>query len=168
MVAPKGTRYLYGDMAVVLMPGAASFIRYWNQKSVPVAVVTNQQGVAMPEFPLMTDESVCRFNTRLNSTLADHNACIDEFFICPHLALAGCECRKPKPGLILKAIDKFKSLPERTWVIGDKESDVLAGRAANANAILLGGEFSSCERGPSAQTFEECLKVIFRFAEGES
>lgn len=168
IVVPEETRYLYGDMAIRLKRGAADFIRFWNDRMIPVVVASNQQGIALPGFPLMTSESVRRFNLRLNALLGLDRAHIDEFFICPHLAASGCSCRKPKGGLILAAMEKYGADPDTTWVIGDKESDIEAGKSVKANVVHLFDGRVSKTTGPSASSFDECLSLILRECEADS
>lgn len=160
VAVPDQIRYLYGDMAIELIPGVAEFISFWNKRGTPVAVVSNQQGVSNSDFPLMTTESVWKFNSRLNALLSKHGAHIDDFFVCPHLVKDGCNCRKPKPGLITKAMEQFSASPDRTWVIGDKISDVVAGLSANTNAVLFNPKSSGTDFANSARSFVECLKII--------
>jgi D-glycero-D-manno-heptose 1,7-bisphosphate phosphatase len=168
VAVPKQIRYLYGDMAIELIPGVVEFIGFWNKKEIPVAVVSNQQGVSNPDFPMMTSESVLKFNTRLNAFLSKHGAHIDDFFVCPHLVKDGCECRKPKPGLITQAMERFSVSPDRTWVIGDKMSDVVAGLCAHTNAVLFNRKLSETDYAISARSFEECLKIILHQSDRDS
>jgi histidinol-phosphate phosphatase family protein len=63
---------------------------------------------------------------------------IQEVFICPHRHDEGCECRKPKSGLILEGILKYNLKPENCWVIGDNDIDVAAGEKIGCNTILVG------------------------------
>lgn len=133
----SGRRYAYGDDAIQLVDGAADFIRAVNQSGIPVAVVSNQQGVALPEFPSMTMESVEQFNRRLNEELAHHGAHVDRYFICPHAADSGCCCHKPQPGLLLDAMDAFGVSADDTMMIGDSESDLAAAEAAGVRGYQL-------------------------------
>lgn len=69
--------------------------------------------------------------------LEKSEAYILDIFFCPHLDSEGCECRKPKPGLLLKAAEKYNINLSETYFIGDFESDIVAGRAAGAKTIFI-------------------------------
>lgn len=157
---PHGVVYQYGNMPIRLTVGAAGFIRYWNSLNVPVAVVSNQQGISREEFPDMTIQSVTQFNERLNEVLQAERAHIDRFYVCPHRVVDCCECRKPAPGLIHQALSEFSAGARCSWIIGDRESDVVAGIAAGINAILFGVDTTVIKGVHAAVTFEECRELM--------
>src|ERR1700743_540909 len=101
---PNERRYLFGDDPVEIFSDAPSVIAILRSRGIFVAVVSNQRGVSLPEYPLMTLESVARFNRRMNEELARCNSggLIDGFYICPHDLGDNCSCRKPRPGLIIQ------------------------------------------------------------------
>jgi D-glycero-D-manno-heptose 1,7-bisphosphate phosphatase len=97
-------------------------------------VVSNQPDVARGELP---PEAVERMNRRLVELLA-----VDGVYHCPHDDADGCECRKPKPGMILAGAADFGVDLARSWMIGDRWVDVAAAGAAGVASILLEREYS--------------------------
>lgn len=132
---PRGQRYLHSDDAIQFVPGAPEFIAALNRVGIPVVVATNQQGVALEEYPAMTLESVDRFHERLQVELLRRGAQIDRFYICTHLASAGCDCRKPRPGMYVQAMRDFSVAPKWTVAIGDQSRDAVAAIAAGIPSV---------------------------------
>jgi D-glycero-D-manno-heptose 1,7-bisphosphate phosphatase len=102
-----------------------------------LVVVSNQRGLtrgAVTEGLLRAAEAA------LQSELAPHGVRIEGFYYCPHEVDANCECRKPKPGLLLRAAEDLALDLSGSWMIGDSEADVEAGRAAGCKTLLLGNQ----------------------------
>ncbi len=118
-----------GDPAnVVPMPGARAALDRLRAAGVPVAVVSNQSGIGRG---LVTREQVDAVNRRVDELLGP----FDGFFLCPHAPEDDCECRKPKPKLLLDAARALGVPPAACAYVGDKESDVQA--AHNAGAVPI-------------------------------
>ncbi len=128
--APEGD-YVTGPERLVLLPGAAAAIRRLNESGIPVAVVTNQRGIALGR---MTEADLAAVHARLDELLGAERARIDAYLHCPH-DRDSCDCRKPLPGLVLRAARELHVDPADTVVIGDRHSDLDAGRAAGARTI---------------------------------
>jgi D-glycero-D-manno-heptose 1,7-bisphosphate phosphatase len=134
------TGYVDRPERVELLPGAAAAVARARALGYLVVVISNQSGVGRGLFG---PEAVEQVNARLDELLlqADPDARMDAVYTCPHAPPAdgepGCGCRKPAPGLILKAIRTHHIDPARSWMIGDKPSDVEAGRAAGTRTVLL-------------------------------
>jgi histidinol-phosphate phosphatase family protein len=120
-----------GDPALVRpMPGAPAAIRRLRSAGVPTAVVSNQSGVARG---LLTPDDVTAVNRRVEELLGP----LGPWAWCPHGPADGCDCRKPAPGLILRAAAELGVAPERCAVIGDIGADVEAAQAAGARGVLV-------------------------------
>jgi histidinol-phosphate phosphatase family protein len=120
-----------GDPArVALMPGAREAVDRLRAAGVKTAVVSNQSGVGRG---LVTRAQVDAVNTRIEELLGP----VGPWLVCPHAPGDGCECRKPAPGLVLRAARKLEVRPADCVVVGDIGADVDAGRAAGARAILV-------------------------------
>jgi histidinol-phosphate phosphatase family protein len=120
-----------GDPALVRpMPGAPTAIGRLRSAGVPTAVVSNQSGVARG---LLTADDVAAVNRRVEELLGP----LGPWAWCPHGPADGCDCRKPAPGLILRAAAELGVAPERCAVIGDIGADVEAARAAGARGVLV-------------------------------
>jgi histidinol-phosphate phosphatase family protein len=116
--------------AVTAMPGAAEALERLRAAGVDTAVVSNQSGVGRG---LLTLDNVHAVNRRVEELLGP----LGPWVVCPHAPDAGCECRKPAPGLVLEAAALLGADPRRCAVIGDIGADVEAARAAGARAILV-------------------------------
>ncbi len=135
-------------------------------------VVTNQSGVARGYF---TEADVKAVNKRLKEELSLKGAQIDAIFYCPHHAKGevekyrlDCECRKPKPGLILEAASRFGIDTSRSFMVGDRLEDVEAGERVGCKTILIKGA-GSREQGAGrvkvdkvASSLKEAVDWILR------
>lgn len=131
-----------------LLEGAAQAIREMNRLGYLAIVVTNQPVIARGEVS-------CRelrvIHNKMETLLGMEGAYLDAIYYCPHHPHGGyegeipqlkreCSCRKPKPGLLLKAADEFHIDLKQSWMVGDSQSDILAGKAAGCRTALIGGE----------------------------
>ncbi|MFD1930475.1 MULTISPECIES: D-glycero-alpha-D-manno-heptose-1,7-bisphosphate 7-phosphatase [Nonomuraea] len=112
------------------MPGALEALRTLRAAGIPVAIVTNQSGVARG---LITPDQLHQVNERVEELLGP----FDAWAICVHDEDDGCLCRKPNPGLVLRAAGTLGVEPADCVVIGDVGRDMEAARAAGARAILV-------------------------------
>ncbi len=125
------------------LPGARDAIRRLNAAGVYVFVVTNQSGVARGLFG---EDAVTALHARMREELREIGAAIDDFRYCPHHpdgTIEGyrraCDWRKPAPGMLLSLIQQWNVDPAASFLIGDRESDLEAGRAAGVAAYLFEG-----------------------------
>jgi len=124
-----------------IFPQTFEAIRLVNDSGMKAVVVTNQSGIARGYF---TEEFVRSVHDRINELLAARGARIDSFYVCPHHPVYGdgiykqdCACRKPKPGLLLRAAAEMGIDLSRSYMVGDMLKDVEAGKKAGARAILV-------------------------------
>lgn len=126
--------YLAEPAGVELLPGAVEALRRFRDRGCPVAVLTNQSGVARGYFTLREVEAI---HFRLDELLTAEGVGVDAYFVCPHGPDEGCHCRKPLPGLARQAAAQLGFDPTRAVVIGDKTSDLELGRAIGGRSILV-------------------------------
>lgn len=136
--------YLSRLSDVTFLPGVIDAIRELNRRKIPVAVVTNQSGVARGLF---SESFVRETHEYMNKWLRKEGASIDSFFYCPHLPEAilpeyrrVCLCRKPKPGLLLDAMKQFGARHDSTIMVGDMVRDMIAAQKAGVKGYLIQGE----------------------------
>ncbi len=133
--------YLIQEEDLEIIPGVPEAIRRLNDAGFLVIVVTNQSGVARGYFGLPDVE---KLHAALCRKLADAGARIHGFYICPHHPTEGvgelrtnCDCRKGKPGLLLRAAEEHGIEMGASFMIGDKPSDIEAGEAAGCTSLLV-------------------------------
>jgi len=127
-------RYPRDSSQVRLLPGAAEALRQLKEAGFALIVVSNQSGLGRG---LITPEEAAAVHARFVGLLAEAGVTLDACYYCPHAPEAGCDCRKPKPGLLLRAaVEHGLDLPTSVMV-GDKLSDVDAGNAAGCRSILF-------------------------------
>ncbi|OGP85387.1 MAG: hypothetical protein A2V87_07975 [Deltaproteobacteria bacterium RBG_16_58_17] len=141
-----------------LIPGAAEAIRLINESGMKAIVVTNQSGVARGMFD---EDFVHQVNTRLREMLRAEGAAIDGLYFCPHHPTEGlgdylrtCDCRKPAPGLLLRAAEELRLDLARSYMVGDTLKDIEAGVRAGAQGILVRtgyGEEAAAELVPDEE-----------------
>jgi D,D-heptose 1,7-bisphosphate phosphatase len=129
---------------VEFIEGAAEAIAQFNRAGIPVAVVTNQAGVARGYYGL---EDVSLVHDHIAKRLAEHDAQVDAFFYCPYhpqgvvAAFARMsDDRKPRPGMARAAADALHLDLAASWVVGDRPEDMGLAAAIGASAVYLGPE----------------------------
>ena len=125
-----------------LLPGVGEAIRILNQSEFKVILVSNQPGIAKGHFSMETFEVI---REKMRTELAKYGAFLDAEYYCLHHPEAkieeyreNCECRKPKPGLLLKAAAEFDIDLGESWIVGDGLTDIEAGKRAGCKTILIG------------------------------
>jgi len=118
----------------VFLPGALEALRLLKEKNHQVIVVSNQAGVGKG---LMTPSDLEEITRRFVAEVEGQGGRILAVYYCTHRAEDGCECRKPKPGLLRRAQAEHRFNLERTFLIGDTESDLLTAHAAGCPAIMV-------------------------------
>ena len=128
-----------------LLPGASEAIKRINKSGYLAIVVTNQPVIARGE---VTVPELNEIHNKMETLLGKDGAYIDALYYCPHHPHKGyegeipelktdCDCRKPKPGLLLRAAEDYNIDLEHSWMIGDSDSDVQAGDAAGCKGIKI-------------------------------
>jgi D-glycero-D-manno-heptose 1,7-bisphosphate phosphatase len=126
--------YLNHITRLRIFPFVASAVRRLNDAGFPVIVVTNQSGAARGFFP---ESLIAQVHERIQHDLAVSGARIDAFYACIHRSEDGCDCRKPRTGLLERAArDHSLTLPG-SWVVGDRRADVDLARNAGARSVLV-------------------------------
>lgn len=132
---PKDGAYVTSWSEFDFIPGAIDAIRVLNAANWRVIAVTNQRGIARG---MMTAEDLEGIHRRMLDELNTGGAHLDAIYYCPH-AERSCECRKPGIGLFLKAKADFPDIAfDDTFVIGDSDGDMEAGRRLGARLIRIG------------------------------
>jgi len=125
-----------------LFPTTAKAIRLLNEHGFKVIVVTNQSGIGRGYF---TEETLAQIHDKMKNDLAEEGAFVDAIYYCPHHPDDNCDCRKPKPKLVLQAATDNDIELSQSFVIGDLQMDIGLGKAVGAKTILVGDSLSNEE-----------------------
>jgi len=125
------------------LPGILRAIRMLKENGFLIAVITNQRCIATG---VITEERLKEIHGRMLDEIRRYGGDIEAVYFCPHDISDGCGCRKPEPGMILRAIKDFRDHNieidlERSYVIGDSEKDIASAKALGIKTIKI-GEYS--------------------------
>jgi D-glycero-D-manno-heptose 1,7-bisphosphate phosphatase len=129
--------YLSDPDGLELLPHALEGLRELCDLGARLVVVTNQSGVGRGYFPA---EAIEPMNERLRELLAEGCVELDGIYVCPHAPDEGCPCRKPGSALFEQAAEELGLELGESFVLGDKDADVEAGRRIGATPILIGAD----------------------------
>lgn len=161
-----------------LLPGAAQAVRRVNEAGLLAVLVTNQPQVARGDI---TFGQLDLIHAALETLLGREGAYLDAIYACPHHPDRGfpgerpelkgeCSCRKPRPGMLLRAAEELNIDLARSWMVGDRPSDVEAGTAAGCRTVLISAEAQPPEGATAATRLaasaSEAVDAILR--EGDS
>jgi D-glycero-D-manno-heptose 1,7-bisphosphate phosphatase len=126
--------YAYLPAQIEFMPGVFDLCRAAHANSERIIIITNQSGIARgfyseEDFTVLMQWMCVRFE--------EEGCPVTAYYHCPHLPDDGCECRKPKPGMILQAAKDWDIDLANSRLIGDKQTDLEAGRAAGILNVQL-------------------------------
>ncbi len=114
--------------------GSLEAITKLNKAGYKVAVASNQSGIARGLF---SEEMLQKIHTKMHAEIAKADGHLDAIVYCPHHPDDNCDCRKPKPKMLLDLMQQFNVTTAETLFIGDKDSDVATAKAAGCDAIQI-------------------------------
>ena len=122
------TGYVGNNEDFTFVGGIVAAMQYAQQQGYLLIIVTNQSGIGRGYY---TECDFQQLTVWMKNELAQRGVTLDAVFHCPHTDSDHCQCRKPKPGLFLQAIDKFDVDCDNSWMVGDSERDIDAAVAAD-------------------------------------
>ena len=151
-----------------LIDGVAEAIRKINESGYLAIVVTNQPVIARGEVSFNELEEI---HNKMETLLGKEGAYLDAIYYCPHHPHKGyegerpelkidCDCRKPKPGMLLKAAEDFNIDLSQSWMIGDGQNDVVAGINAGCKTVLIGDSNENYGQTESKSSILEFMKSL--------
>ncbi len=163
--APEG-EYVTEWSNVEFLPGslkAMAALRHFGHKLI---VVTNQRGVATGKIQLSKLEDI---HARMKEVIASHGGDISEIYYCPHDISECCTCRKPKPGMLLRAAAEHQWRLPDCWMVGDAATDIEAGKRAGCKTALISGyPESSCPDAPPDLCEQSLVLAVSRILQLEN
>jgi len=117
-----------------LLPTVPEAIKLLNENGFKVVVITNQSGIARGYF---TEETLAQIHQKMKDELAKYGARVDAIYYCPHHPDDGCQCRKPKTALFLKAAEEHNIDLKNSYMVGDQQMDIDAGKALGCKTALV-------------------------------
>lgn len=151
-----------------LLPGVAEAVGLINASGYLAIVVTNQPVIARGE---VTVPQLQEIHNKMETLLGAEGAYLDAIYYCPHHPHKGyegevpelkidCDCRKPKPGMLLKAAEEYNIDLSQSWMIGDGENDIKAGKAAGCRTALIGTD--DYRQNETSQTLLDAVNSILK------
>lgn len=165
--APTEDEYITCWEQMHIIPGVGEAIALLNRAGFRVIVVSNQRCVAKG---LVTISDLDAMHQQMRHELREVGANIDGVYYCPHEEQPPCSCRKPEPGMLLSAAEEHQVNLQSSWMIGDSEKDVEAGRSAGCRTvrILRPGATANGRADLVARSLLEAVHQILRLEENRS
>jgi len=136
-----------------LLNGIREVLEKFRKKKFLNIIVTNQPDIARGLIKMETLEKMHKF--------IEENLPIDDIFVCPHDDIDNCHCRKPKPGMLLRAAKKWHINLKESFIIGDNWKDIEAGKAAGCATVLLDNLYNKeVEADFRAGDIDLAMKII--------
>ncbi|MFX1363433.1 MAG: D-glycero-beta-D-manno-heptose 1,7-bisphosphate 7-phosphatase [Promethearchaeota archaeon] len=135
-VINKEVSYLSDPRDFIFIEGSIEALRILKQKGYLLIIITNQAGIARGFF---TEEALSAIHNKMNGILKKNHIELDDIYYCPHHPdFTGlCNCRKPSPGMILKAQLQYNIDLTNSYMVGDTLNDIQTGTAAQCRTVLV-------------------------------
>lgn len=149
--------YLRDPDMVELVPGAAETMKSAAAAGFLIIGVSNQSGLGRGRF---SQDDFSRVMERIEELLSAQGTGFDGFYYCPHAPQDGCSCRKPATGLLDEAAETCRWDSRRSWVVGDKASDVELGRNGGMGAVLVRTGYGAEQEGVVVRLWKNDSRVL--------
>lgn len=126
--------YIYEEDRFIFLPNVFNGLRKIQEKGFKIVIITNQSGIGLGYF---TKEDFYAVNRKMLMKFYENGIIISKIYFCPHSLADNCNCKKPKTGMFEKAKEDLNVDIEKSWMIGDKEIDIQAGKSAGCRTILI-------------------------------
>lgn len=126
--------YIKSSDEWIPVPGSLDAVARLNHAGYSVAIASNQSGIARGYFSL---ETLAAMSVKMNDLLSPLGGRIDAMFFCPHGPKDGCDCRKPRPGMLTEIGNRYQTRLADVLFIGDNINDIKAAQAAGAKPVLV-------------------------------
>lgn len=156
---PEGV-YVKSWSEFVFLPRVFDALMILKNNGYRTIIFTNQRCIARR---IVSEETIAEIHTKMLEEMNRHDVNVEGIYVCPHDIDFGCECRKPKPGMLLRAIKDLMNSGlvvniRGSYLIGDSEIDILAGRALGLRGIKIGTYSDIAEK--TLPDLYDCAKLI--------
>ncbi len=144
-VINKEVGYLSSVDKFELIEGTITALEILKKKKFLLIIISNQAGIARGYY---SEKTLAEIHEKMKNILKDNNIILDDIFYCPHHPnfTGPCDCRKPKPGMILRAKEKYKIDLSDSFMVGDTLNDIEAGFNAGCQTVLVLTGYGEDER----------------------
>lgn len=142
---------------IKLFPDSIEALKYLADHNFAVIFISNQAGIAEGRINL---NDFNRINNKVLEMLSPSGIKVLKTYVCPHSPQDKCECRKPKPTMILKAAQEFNVNPAKSYMVGDSESDIFSGINAGMKTVLVKTANKSVEVKEATYTAPNFLDAV--------
>jgi D-glycero-D-manno-heptose 1,7-bisphosphate phosphatase len=157
-VINKDINYLHKIDDFEFIDGIFDVCLYFQSLGYKIIIITNQSGISRGYYSHSDYQKVTQW---MLDQFRYKNINILDVFHCPHGPDSTCDCRKPKPGMFLKAKDKYNTDMEKSWMIGDKERDTIAANSAGIdNTILIRSSHRIDEPNSNAKIILDSIQQV--------
>lgn len=164
----KDQHYLADINKIEWLDGVLPTLQRLHQHDILLVIITNQSGIGRGLIPLATYLDI---QNKIEDTLRDNDSPVAHTFYCPHHPKDAqgdyrqdCSCRKPEPGMLIDAMERYHLEPQNVWMMGDSQRDVQAGQIAGCNTILFDphGQNTPIQGNTHhvISQFSDCISII--------
>ena len=157
-VINKEVGYLHKIQDFEFINGVFEACLYFQLLDYQIIIVTNQSGIGRGYYD---EDAFHVVNNWMLNQFKNQGINILDVFFCPHSPESNCDCRKPKPGMFNQASDKYNIDMKKSWMIGDKEADIMAANAAGIqNTLLVKSGHQIDEKNSKAKFILDSIKQV--------
>jgi len=157
-VINKEVGYLHKIQDFEFINGVFEACLYFQLLDYQIIIVTNQSGIGRGYYD---EDAFHVVNNWMLNQFKNQSINILSVFFCPHDPESNCDCRKPKPGMFNQASDKYNIDMKKSWMIGDKEADIMAANAAGIqNTLLVKSGHQIDEKNSKAKFILDSIKQV--------
>ena len=133
-------RYVRNFSELEFIEGALDSISQLSKMFNRIIIITNQQGIAKG---IMSDVDLNTLHFQMQQSITESGGKINKIYYCPHLEESDCICRKPKPGMLHQAVIDFPEIIiDNSYLVGDSDSDIDAGKSMNLNTVKVDHDYN--------------------------
>lgn len=136
------------------LSGVKIALKKLSNTNYKIIVLTNQRGISRGKMSL---KDLNNIHSNMLKEIKISGGRVDSIFFCPH-DIGKCDCRKPSPGMLDKAVEKFNIDLKSSWIVGDSDSDIELGKSRNCKTIYIGKDFEGADY--KAANLNDAVKII--------